>query len=229
LQRTPTGCRAHPDSIPTTSARAEVVLSLATLSLATGAVQAGMKKLCRKEENRLPITRKEKELLVEKYRELVRGSGAIVFTNYRGTSVKQINALRARLQESGASYVVTKNTLLGIALQQEERVAPEELLAGPNGVVFAGEDISKSVTALKDWIKEAKIVEITGAILENSVLDATAATGLSELPTREQVLAKILGTINAPAQSLVGIINAPGSSLVRVINAYVEKQKEAAA
>ncbi|MGL4650473.1 MAG: 50S ribosomal protein L10 [Caldilineaceae bacterium] len=177
----------------------------------------------------MPISRKEKGVLIEAYRELVRGSGAIVFTNYRGTSVKQINSLRAKLKDSGSKYVVTKNTLLGIALEQEGRVSPDSLLAGPNGVVFVGEDIAKSVSALKDWIREAKVVEITGAILENSVLDSSGAEKLSDLPTREQVLAKILGTVNAPAQSLVSIINAPGASLVRVINAYVEKQKEAAA
>ena len=177
----------------------------------------------------MPISRKEKGVLIEEYRELVRGASAIVFTNYRGTSVKQITALRAKLRDAGAKYVVTKNTLLGIALEQEGRVSPDELLAGPNGVVFVGEDVAKTVSALKDWMKEAKVVEITGAILENSVLDKGSAEKLSELPTREQILAKILGTINAPAQSLVSIINAPGASLVRVINAYVEKQKEAAA
>lgn len=177
----------------------------------------------------MPISRNEKAKLIEEYRELVRNSGAIIFTNYRGTKVKQINSLRSRLKETGASYVVAKNTLLRIALEQESRVAPQELLAGPNGIVFAGEDVAKSAKALNDWIKEAKIVEISGAILENSVLDGAQAAKLSDLPTREQVLAAILGTINAPAQSLVSVINAPLASLVRVINAHVEKQKEAAA
>jgi large subunit ribosomal protein L10 len=132
------------------------------------------------------------------------------------------------MKDLGGDYVVTKNTLLGIALEQEGRARPEELLSGPNGVVFTSEDIAKTVTSLKDWIKEAKVVEITGALLENSALNAEAAVGLSDLPTREQILATILGTINAPASSLVRIVNAPASSLVRVINAHVEKMQEAA-
>jgi large subunit ribosomal protein L10 len=176
----------------------------------------------------LPITREKKEELVAEYRELIRNSGALVFTNYRGTKVKQINSLRGRMKDIGGDYVVTKNTLLGIALEQEGRARPEELLAGPNGVVFTSDDVAKSVTALKDWIKEAKVVEITGALLENSALNAEAAEKLSELPTREQVLAQILGTVNAPASSLVRIINAPLASLVRVINAHAEKMQEAA-
>lgn len=177
----------------------------------------------------MPVTREKKAELIEEYRQLVRKSGALVFTNYRGTSVKQINSLRGKLKDSGGSYVVTKNTLLGIALEQEGRISPDALLKGPNGVVFTGEDIAKSVTALKDWIKDAKIVEITGALLENSPLDAAGAEKLSDLPTKEQVLASILGTISGPARSLVTVINGPGSGLVRVINAWVEKQKEAAA
>lgn len=176
----------------------------------------------------MPISREKKTELVAEYRELVRKTPAIVFTNYRGTSVKQINALRARIKETGGDYVVVKNTLLRVALEQEGRVHPDELLAGPNGVVFAGEDIAKSVTVLKDWIKESKIGEVTGAILENSVLNAEAADKLSSLPTKEQLLAQILGTLNAPAGSLVRILNAPLASLVRVINARAEQMQEAA-
>lgn len=176
----------------------------------------------------MPISRVKKEELVEKYRAAIRKSGAIVFTNYRGTSVKQLNALRARMKDAGGDYIVAKNRLMGIALEQEGRVRPDDLLAGPNGIVFAGEDIAKSITALKDWIKEAKIVEITGGLLENSALDAASAVKLSELPTREQMLATILRTINAPASSLVRVINAPASSLARVINARAEQLKEAA-
>lgn len=176
----------------------------------------------------MPISREKKEQLVAEYRELIQKSGALVFTNYRGTKVKQINALRGRMKDIGGDYVVTTNKLLGIALEQEGRTRPEELLAGPNAVVFTSEDIAKTVSALKDWIKEAKVVEITGALLENSALDASAAEKLSDLPTKEQVLAQILGTVNAPASSLVRVINAPASSLVRVINAHVEKMQEAA-
>jgi large subunit ribosomal protein L10 len=176
----------------------------------------------------LPITRSKKEDLVEVYRAAIRKSGALVFTNYRGTSVKQINSLRARIKDVGGDYFVAKNKLLRIALEQEGRVPPLELLKGPNGVVFASEDIAKSVTALNDWIREAKIMEVTGALLENSALDAATAAKLSEMPTKEQVLAKILGTINAPASSLARVIAAPASSLVRVINARAEQLQDAA-
>jgi large subunit ribosomal protein L10 len=173
----------------------------------------------------LPITRAKKEELLAGYKEHVAKSPAIVFTNYTGVSVAQTRSLRARLKDTGSTVVVVKNTLLAKAFEQVGRKTPDELLSGPNAAIFIGEDIGKGVTALKDWIKEAKVLEITGAVLESSVLNASQAEALSDLPTKEQTLARILGTINAPATSLARVIAAPSASLVRVINAYVEKQQ----
>lgn len=176
----------------------------------------------------MPITRAKKEQLVAEYKEKVANASAIVFTHYRGTNVKQQRALRAKLKDSGSEFVVVKNTLLGIAIKEVRGLDVSQLTSGPNGVVFVGEDIAQGVTALKDWIKADKIVEITGAILESSILDAEGADKLSDLPTKNQVRAQLLGMLASPAGSLVRIINAPASSLARVVNAHVEKQKEAA-
>jgi large subunit ribosomal protein L10 len=176
----------------------------------------------------LPITRQKKEELIAQYKELVKNSSALVFTHYRGIDVKQQRALRAKLSEVGATYVVVKNTLLGLVLKQARNLEADALLSGPNGVVFLSEDMSKGVTALKDWIKDVKLVEITGAIVETSVLDAAAAEKLSDLPTKEQVRAQLLGMLAAPAGKLVRTIAAPGASLARVLNAHAEQQKEAA-
>ncbi len=82
---------------------------------------------------------------------------------------------------------------------------------------------------MRIWIKAEKILEINGAVLDQSVLDAKGAEALAELPTKEQTLSMVLGAISAPSSSLVRVINAPGSGLVRVLNAHVEKQQEEAA
>jgi large subunit ribosomal protein L10 len=177
----------------------------------------------------LPLSRIQKEALVKQYEEKVNSSSAMVFTNYKGVTVAQLRSLRNKLKESGTTYVVVKNSLLSIALKNADRAQPAELLTGSNAVAFIGEDIGTGVTALKDWIKAEKIIDITGAMLESSVLTATQADALSDLPTKEETLAMILRTINAPASNLVRIINAPGASLARVINAHVEKQQEAEA
>ena len=178
---------------------------------------------------RLAISRQKKEELVAQYKEQIEESSAIVFTDYRGTSVPQIQSLRAKVGETGGTYVVVKNSLLALALQECGLPQPEDLLSGPNGVAFIGEDIGQGVTAIKDWIKAARIVEIRGAILDQTVLDQNGADALADLPTKEQTLAMVLGAINAPASALVRMVNGPSASLARVINAYVEKQKESAA
>lgn len=177
----------------------------------------------------MAITREKKTELLEEYKAEIQKSSALVFTNYRGTSVAQLRSLRSKLDENGTTFVVIKNSLFGLALEQLGRTKPDELLTGPNGVAFISEDIGKSVKALNDWIKAEKVLEVTGALLENSVINAAGAEALSDLPTKEQTLAAILGTINAPAGNLARILNAPSSSLARVINARVEKLQESAA
>ena len=177
----------------------------------------------------LAITRKKKEELVATYKEQIANSSAIVFTDFRGISVSQVQSLRAKLGENDAQYMVVKNSLFELALSETGENGLTEKLGGPNGVLFLSEDIGKGVTALKDWIKSAQVVTITGGLLEGSLLNQTQAEALADLPTKEETLSMILGAISAPSGKLVRTINAPAASLARVINARVEKMKEEAA
>ena len=176
----------------------------------------------------MAINRKKKEELVATYTELLKKSPALVFTNYKGSNVATARSLRAKLKDTGTTYVVVKNTLLGLALKQLGRTVPEHLLVGSNAVVFCGEDVGKSVTGLNEWLMTNKTIEVTGALLETTILDAAGAATLSDLPTKEQMRAMLLGVISAPARQLVQIVNAPGASLARVINAHVDAAQEAA-
>ncbi len=178
----------------------------------------------------MAITRQQKEELVKLYTEKLQASSAVVFTDYRGATAQQMNALRDKLRAADSTYMVVKNTLLRLALEQSGRhLDLDGLMEGPNAVAFIGEDIGKGVKALKDWIKqEGDLVAIKGAILDQDVLNASQAEALSELPTREEMLAKLLATIIAPASQLVRTINEPGASLARVLQARVDAQQEAA-
>ncbi len=175
-------------------------------------------------------SREKKEELVAQYTSHLENAAAIVFTDYRGSTVSQINGLRANLREADTSYVVVKNRLLRLALESKGVTeALDELLEGPNAVAFVGEDIGRGVTALKDGLKDLdEIIEIKGGILEQNVLDAASAEALSELPTREEMLAKLLATIIAPATQLARVVNEPGVSLARVVKAHSDAQAEAA-
>jgi large subunit ribosomal protein L10 len=175
----------------------------------------------------LAINREKKEELVALYKTEIEHSSAIVFTDYRGATVPQINALRARLRSNDTNYMVTKNTLLALALEQSGRTLDlGDLVEGPSAVAFVGEDIGKGVKALTDWIRETggDVVRVKGAVLQNEVVDAARTADLADLPTREQMLATLLGTIIAPASRLVRVINEPGASLARVLKARAEQE-----
>ena len=178
----------------------------------------------------MAISRQQKEELVKRYAEKIQTSSAIVFTDYRGATVAQMNSLRDKQRAAGSTYMVVKNTLLKLALAEAgHQLDLEGLLEGPNAVAFIGEDIGKGVKAMKDWIKQQGVVSIKGAILEQDVLDADQASALAELPTREEMLAKLLATILAPASQLVRTINEPGASLARVLQARVDAAQQEAA
>ena len=178
----------------------------------------------------MAISREKKEELVALYSEHLENASAVVFTDYRGSTVSQINGLRAQLKEADTGYMVVKNRLMRLALERNGVTAElDGLLDGPNAVAFIGEDIGRGVTALKDSLRGLEeIIEIKGGILEQSVLDAAAAAALSELPTREEMLATLLATIIAPATQLVRVVNEPGASMARVLEAHADAQAEAA-
>lgn len=174
----------------------------------------------------MAITRQKKEELVALYSEQIQKSSALVFTDYRGAKVSKINGLRDKLRTTGTAYVVTKKTLLELALKQNGRdLDLSNVTDGSTAVAFLGDDIGIGVKTLKDWIKaEADVVRITGAALGNDVLNVAQAESLADLPTREQMLAKLLATIIAPASQLVRTINEPGASLARVLKALADKE-----
>lgn len=170
----------------------------------------------------MAISREKKEELVAKYKELIESSETLVFTDYRGITVPEVQSLRSALSEHSATYMIVKNSLFGIALEQAERPSVTELLQGPNAVMFVGEDISTSVKALQDWIKgQDEAVVIKGGLMESSVLDVDDVDSLTDLPTREQTLAMILGALTAPSSKLVRTLHAPSEQLARVIKAPV--------
>lgn len=185
----------------------------------------------------MAISRAKKEELVEEYKSQIADAPAMIFTDYRGISVSKIQDLRAKLSNTGAKYVVIKNKLFSLALEAEDRPKPVELLDGPNAIVFLGEDISNGAKVLQDWIKDDDIVEVKGGILETSILDAKGVDSLSDLPTKEQTQAMLLGAltgpanglvrvINAPITDVVNMVNAPGSSLVRVLSARAAQMQD---
>ncbi|KPQ36390.1 MAG: LSU ribosomal protein L10 RplJ [Phormidesmis priestleyi Ana] len=168
-----------------------------------------------------------KQALVAELETLLSESQAAVVIDYAGLSVAQIGDLRVRLRESGTVCKISKNTLLKRAIDGKEQWQEmESLLTGTSAVLLTQEDIGSAVKAYKKFQKDTKKTEIRGAVLEGRLLAQKDAEALADLPTKDELYAKIAIAINAVATKVaVGIKEVP-ASIGRGIKAYAEKGEE---
>lgn len=169
-------------------------------------------------------TRAFKDEKIEKFKKSFENARVAVVTDYRGYSVEEITSLRRALQSADCDYTVTKNTLCKIASKGTNFEAIESILKGPSAIAFGFGDEVQAAKVVSKFIKETKKGEITGAVLDGRLLSADEAQKLASLPAKEELYAKILGSINSPASGIVYSINGVMSALVRAIDA-VAKQK----
>jgi len=146
--------------------------------------------------------------------------------NYEGLSVAEITELRNRLRPVGASCKITKNTLMNIAVDGDENWQPmQELLSDATAFLFTGEEIGAAVKAYKGFQKETKKTELRGGVMEGQALSKEQVEALGDLPTKDELYAKIAGSINALATKIaVGVKEVP-SGLARGIKAVSEKEE----
>lgn len=154
-------------------------------------------------------------------------SEAVWLVDYRGLTVKQVQTLRRSLREADAEMKVYKNNLTKIALKNLDLPEMDDLLTGPNGFIFSKGDIAASAKVVKDFMKENKDLEIRGGLVGSDVMSADQVQAIADLPSREELIAKLLGTIANPYTKFVRTINEIPASLVRTLGAIAE-QKEAA-
>ena len=155
------------------------------------------------------------------------GVSAMWVVDYRGLTVKEIQELRRSIREAGATMKVYKNTLVNIALKENDLPTLDDMLKGPNAFVFAGEDIAAAAKAVKNFAKDNDKLEIKGGLLEGAEVNATEVEAIASLPSREQLFGQIAGLINGFARRIAVSINEMPSGLARVVN-QVAEQKDAA-
>ncbi len=169
---------------------------------------------------------KNQETLV-KIKEDLAGVSAVWVVDYCGLTVKEIQALRTAIRESGASLKVYKNTLMHIALEESSLPTLDDMLAGPSAFVFAGDDVAAAAKAVKTFAKTNKNLEIKGGLMEGEQVSAAQVEAIASLPSREELLAQIAGAISGVARSLAVALNGVPSGLAQVTKAVAD-QKEAA-
>jgi len=146
-----------------------------------------------------------------------------IFTDYRGLTVEQITELRGKLRNKEAEYRVIKNRYAKLAFKQLELPEVDDLLVGPTAMALMNDDASAVAKILFDFAKDAP-VSVKGAIVDGRVFNGAETEALSKLPSRDQLLAMLMSTMQAPLQNLVYAMNGTVQKLVRVMQAVADKK-----
>jgi large subunit ribosomal protein L10 len=169
----------------------------------------------------------EKQAVVAEIRVRLGASSGVILTDYRGLSVKEMRALRQKLRESGGDLTVYKNSLTQIAMRDLEMPSMDEYLAGPTAMVFLSGDPVAPAKAVMDFAKQHKVFEVKGAFIDQRVVGAEQVKAIAALPTREELIAKLMGSMQAPLGNFMRMLNAPAGAFVRAVKAVAD-QKAAA-
>lgn len=173
----------------------------------------------------MAISRTRKEELYQEYTEQYEKSNGIVLAHYRNLTVAQMQAMRRRAREQGGQIFVVKNTLLRSILQEHGVETGADILTGPTLAAFCYQGIqplSKLFNTIAKEFEEGQFT-VRGAVLEGRMYNAEQAIRLADMPSREQLLAQVLGTINAPASQVVGVVASGVRHILNVLQAYVDK------
>ena len=175
----------------------------------------------------MAISRQRKTELVAQYVEQLKQSQGIILADYRGLTMGNMSTIRKALHPVKSKFQVVQNRLLALALQEMGMSVPEEWLTEPTAVSFCYAEVPPVARALMDAAKEMELLHIKGGLAGTSVIAAEQVRTIADLPSREVLLAQVLGTINAPASRVSGTIASGIRQVLNVLQAYVDKLQEA--
>jgi large subunit ribosomal protein L10 len=174
------------------------------------------------------LATEQKAAAIEELKANIEKSSVAIMSKYQGITVAQVTTLRSKLRGENITFKVYKNTLARRALDELNLSDASVYMDGPTVWAFS-EDPVAPAKILKDFAKEVKGVAMLGGILDGKPVDAGKLDQLADLPSREQLLAQVVGTIAMPLRNLVGTLEAVPRSMVNVVEAIRKKKEEAAA
>ena len=149
--------------------------------------------------------------------------GVVVVTRNLGMTVAQSTALRNKMRDAGASYKVSKNRLARIAAEGTPYAVLSDLLTGPTALATSTDPVA-AARVINDFAKTNDKIEIVGGAMGGQILDANGVKALASLPSLDELRAKLVGLIVAPATKIATITQAPAAQVARVLSAYAEKE-----
>jgi large subunit ribosomal protein L10 len=169
------------------------------------------------------MDRAEKAAAVADLKQTFSEVGVVVVTRNHGMTVAQSTTLRNRMREAGATYKVSKNKLAKIALDGTDYTSLGDMLTGPVGLATSVDPVAAAKVVV-DFAKTTDKFEIVGGAMGSTALDLAGVQSLATLPSLDELRAKIVGLIVAPATKLATITQAPAAQIARVLSAYAEKE-----
>jgi large subunit ribosomal protein L10 len=172
------------------------------------------------------VDRAAKQALVGELEGVFKDAGTVVVCHYAGLTVAQMTDYRQRMKAAGGNVKVAKNRLAKIALQQSGSAAFGDLFKGQTCIAFSKDPIAAAKVAV-GYAKDNDKLVILGGAMGGTVLDKTGVTALAELPSLDELRAKLIGLLNAPATKIARTIKEPGAKLARVVQAKADDTKAA--
>ena len=166
---------------------------------------------------------------VDELKEKLERCSIAVSTNYAGISVNDITDLRRRMRAGGVEFTVVKNNLMKLACDASQMPQAKAIVEGPTAIAFGYDDPTVAPKALADYIRTSRLpLDIQGAVMEGGVmLPPSDVSRLATLPAKPQLVATMLGQMQAPLTQLLGIMNGPIGSLGGLIQARIQQLEEA--
>lgn len=169
----------------------------------------------------MPISRSRKEEEIQSLKQRLEESEIVVLTHYTGLNVNEMQDLRSKLRENGASFKVTKNTLAKLATKGTVYENIEDMFSGQTGIATSADPIAAAKVA-NEYAKSNEKLVILGGAMGATVLDAKEIEQLAKLPSLDELRAKLVGLLQAPATKVARVLQAPAQQLVGVTKAYGE-------
>jgi len=172
------------------------------------------------------LSKEKKQERISQLADKLSRSSIVVATDYRGLSVGEITVLRRQLHQQGMEYRVVKNTLTGLAAEKAERPQLSPLLKGPTALAFGYGDVVQLAKTLIDYQRSEKTtLRIKGGLLESRVLSTEEIVALSSLPSREVLIAKLMGTLYGPIHGLLYVLSAEMRQLLGMLQARIKQME----
>ena len=162
----------------------------------------------------------QKEQAVSQLNAQFTAAAASYLVDYQGCSCAELTQLRSDLRPTGAKFAVVKNTLAKRAVAETSAAGLEEVLQGPTAVVWSESDPVTPAKILTKFAKDKESFSIKAGVVDGRVVDLAEIETLAKLPSREELFAKLLAVINAPATQLLQVMNAPAGNLARLLGAW---------